>query len=146
VTLVRGSQLVRKNLDSYRSPHMRKVRDQFRVLYAATAEYASQLWVGLRGSLGRGVSCAAKPPHLSTPQRLCTSPIGRYPCPHVSYLLTQRGPSKDRPSANRSQPISPSYSSPSDLLPESRNTLYRYRRLSLITLDAVADQTCRSCR
>jgi hypothetical protein len=34
------------SLDSYRSLGTRRVRDQFKVLYAATAEYASQLWVG----------------------------------------------------------------------------------------------------
>jgi len=36
----------KNNIDSYRSPRTRKVRDHFKDLYAATAEYASQLWVG----------------------------------------------------------------------------------------------------
>jgi len=85
------------------------------------------------------VSRAAKPPHLPTPHGLYTSPIGRCPRPHASYLHTQRGPSKDRLSANRSQPISPSYSLPPGLLPEPRNTLYRYWRLLLMTLDALAN-------
>jgi hypothetical protein len=116
------------HLDSYTSPHTRKVRDQFKILYAATAEHASKLWAGSPGSLGR-VSRAAKPPHLPTPQRLYTSPIGRCRCPHASYSHTKRGPSKDRLSANRSQPISPSYSLPPGLLPEPKNTIYRYWRL-----------------
>src|SRR4051794_9144507 len=106
------------------------MRDHFRVLYAATAGYASQLWVG---ELTAEPKTRFTTPCLPTPQRLCISPIRHCPSPYVSYLHAHSSPSKIDPvPIDRSPSLHLTLRHLACCL-KSRDTLYRYWRQLLMT-------------